>query len=79
MSELEVYSKFVSKDCFLLVLDNVIDDLKVVPTRPWGPGSSIKSATKEFVLKISEDFINEQSYGNRALLSVAPNGYWRKS
>ena len=79
LSELEIYSKFVSKDCFLLVLDTVIDDLKVDSTRPWGPGSSPKSAVKEFMLKTSEDFINEQSYENRALLSVAPYGYWRKS
>ena len=79
LSELEIYSKFVTKDCFLLVLDTVIDDLKVDSTRPWGPGSSPKSAVKEFMLKTSGDFINEQSYENRALLSVAPNGYWRKS
>ena len=79
LSELEIYSKFVSKDCFLLVLDTVIDDLKVDSTRPWGPGSSPKSAVKEFMLKTSGDFINEQSYENRALLSVAPYGYWRKS
>ena len=79
LSELEIYSKFVSKDCFLLVLDTVIDDLKFDSTRPWGPGSSPKSAVKEFMLKTSEDFINEQSYENRALLSVAPYGYWRKS
>ena len=79
LSELEIYSKFVTKDGFLLVLDTVIDDLKVDPTRPWGPGSSPKSAVKEFMLKTSGDFINEQSYENRALLSVAPNGYWRKS
>lgn len=79
LSELEIYSKFVTKDCFLLVLDTVIDDLKVDPTRPWGPGSSPKSAVKEFMLKTSGDFINEQSYENRALLSVAPYEYWRKS
>jgi cephalosporin hydroxylase len=79
LSELEIYSKFVSKDCFLIVLDTVIDDLKVDPTRPWGPGSSPKSAVKEFMLKTSGDFINEQSYENRALLSVAPNGYLRRN
>ena len=79
LSELEIYSKFVTKDCFLLVLDTVIDDLKVDPTRPWGPGSSPKSAVKEFMLKTSGDFINEQSYENRALLSVAPYGYWIKT
>ena len=37
LSELEIYSKFVTKDCFLLVLDTVIDDLNIDPDRPWGP------------------------------------------
>jgi cephalosporin hydroxylase len=78
MSELEIYSNFVSKDCFMLVLDTVIDDLNIDPDRPWSPGSSPKSAVKEFMLKNPGDFIQEQSYENRALLSVAPYGYWRK-
>jgi len=78
LSELAVYSKFVTKDCFLLVLDTVIDDLKIDSDRPWGPGSSPKSAVKEFMLKNPKQFANEQSYENRALLSVAPYGYWRK-
>jgi cephalosporin hydroxylase len=79
LSELEIYSKFVTKDCFLLVLDTVIDHLNLDPERPWGPGSSPKSAVKEFMLKNPEQFTNEQSYENRALLSVAPYGYWIKN
>jgi cephalosporin hydroxylase len=78
LSELEIYSKFVTKDCFMLVLDTVIDDLNIDPDRSWGPGSSPKSAVKEFMLKNSAEFIHEQSYEDRALLSVAPYGYWRK-
>ena len=78
LSELAVYSKFVTKDCSLLVLDTVIDDLKIDSDRPWGPGSSPKSAVKEFMLRNPKQFTNEQSYENRALLSVAPYGYWRK-
>ena len=78
LSELEIYSKFVTKDCFMLVLDTVIDDLNIDPERSWGPGSSPKSAVKEFMLKNSSEFTCEQSYEDRALLSVAPYGYWRK-
>ena len=78
LSELEIYSKFVTKDCFMLVLDTVIDDLNIDPDRSWGPGSSPKSAMKEFMLKNSAEFTHEQSYEDRALLSVAPYGYWRK-
>ena len=79
LSELEIYSKFVTKDCFLLVLDTVIDDLNIDPDRPWGPGSSPKSAVKEFMSKNPGKFTHEQSYENRALLSVAPYGYWLKN
>jgi cephalosporin hydroxylase len=78
LSELKIYSKFVTRDCFMLVLDTVIDDLNIDPDRSWGPGSSPKSAVKEFRLKNSAEFIHEQSYEDRALLSVAPYGYWRK-
>ena len=79
LSELEIYSNFVTKDCFMLVLDTVIDDLNIDPDRPWGPGSSPKSAVKEYMMKNPGDFTQEQSYENRALLSVAPHGYWRKN
>jgi cephalosporin hydroxylase len=78
LSELEIYSKFVTKDCFMLVLDTVIDDLNIDPDRSWGPGSSPKSAVKEFMIANSAEFIHERSYKDRALLSVAPYGYWRK-
>ena len=33
LSELEIYSNFVTKDCFMLVLDTVIDDLNIDPDR----------------------------------------------
>jgi cephalosporin hydroxylase len=78
LAELEIYSKFVTKDCFMLVLDTVIDDLNIDTARPWGPGQSPKSAVKDFMSRNSEKFIHEQSYEDRALLSVAPYGYWRK-
>ena len=78
LSELEIYSKFVTKDCFILDLDTVIDDLNIDPYRSWGSGSSSKSAVKEFMIANSAEFIHERSYKDRALLSVAPYGYWRK-
>ena len=78
LSELEIYLKFVTKDCFTLDLDTVIDDLNIDPYRSWSPGSSSKSAVKEFMLKNSAEFTHEQSYEDRALISVAPYGYCRK-
>ena len=79
LSELEIYSKFVTKGCFLLVLDTVIDDLNLDLERPWGPGSSPKTAVKEFMSKNPKEFTREQHYENKAVLSVAPYGYWIKN
>ena len=78
LSELGIYLKFVTKDYFMLVLDTVIEDLNIDPDRSWGPRPSSKAAVKKYMLKNSAEFIHEQSYGDRDLLSVAPYGYWRK-
>lgn len=79
LSELEIYSKFVTKDCFLVVLDTVIDELTLDKERPWGPGFSPKTAVKEFMSKNSEEFIREKSYEQKVVLSVAPHGFWIKT
>ncbi len=52
LSELEIYSKFVTRDCFLIVLDKVIDDLNLDTERPWGLGLSPKTAIKEFISNV---------------------------
>lgn len=73
LSELEIYSKFVTKDGFLLVLDTVIDDLKSDP-RPWGLGSSPESAVKKFMSKNPKEVTRKKSYAQKTVLSVAHYG-----
>jgi len=79
LTELEIYSKFVTRDCFLIVLDTVIDDLTQDTERPWGPGSSPKTAVNEFMAKNTNKFTLEKSYEQKVVLSVAPHGYWIKT
>jgi cephalosporin hydroxylase len=79
LSELEIYSKFVTKDCFLIVLDTIIEDLTLDTERPWGPGFNPKTAVKEFMSKNAEDFNREKSYEQKSVLSVAPYGFWVKT
>ena len=76
--ELEIYADLVSPGCMLLVLDTAIDDLKVDPDRPWGPGASPKTAVLEFMNSKPGAFQNLVEFENRAVLSVAPSGYWLK-
>ena len=79
LKELELYADLVSAECFLLVLDTVIDDLKVDSERPWGPGASPKSAVTEYMQKHPNQFHNAVNFEQAALLSVAPLGFWIKS
>jgi cephalosporin hydroxylase len=78
LEELKLYSDLVSSNCFLLVLDTVIDDLKADAKRNWGPGKSPKSAVIEFMSK-NDGFVNMKDLEDRANLTVAPHGYWLKS
>jgi cephalosporin hydroxylase len=77
LSELELYAPLVSLDCFLLVLDTVIEDLPLDSGRPWGPGSSPKTAVFEY-MKHHKEFSNMQDIENRIAITVAPQGYWKR-
>ena len=78
LAELNLYADIVTRDCMLLVLDTVIDDLTPDSDRPWGPGASPKSAVIEFMNSRPNDFENTLVYETRAAISVAPKGYWLK-
>jgi cephalosporin hydroxylase len=61
----------------LIVLDTIIDDLEVDPSRSWGPGASPKSAIIEF-MKSSQFNFQNIAFENKSVLSVAPYGFWLK-
>jgi len=74
LAELYGYANYVSKNSYLLVLDTVIEDLPIDKSRNWGPGNSPKSAVKEFMER-NGDFVIDTSYEQRAVFTVAPNGF----
>ena len=79
LGELESYAQLVSPNCFLLVLDTVIDDLEKDPSREWGPGANPKTATIEFMSEQQGVFLLQNQYEAKAALTVAPHGYWMRS
>jgi cephalosporin hydroxylase len=80
LEELELYSPLVSPGCYLVVFDTVVEDLPVDTSagRPWSPGNNPKTAVHEF-LKNNDSFEIDYSIQNKLLLTVAPDGFLRKT
>jgi cephalosporin hydroxylase len=79
LAEMKMYAGFVSKDSYLLVFDTVVEDLPndIYDNRSWGVGDNPKTAVFEF-LKVNNEFIVDENYDNKLLLSVAPSGFLKK-
>jgi cephalosporin hydroxylase len=76
--ELELYSTFVSKGGYLVVLDTVVEDMPedFFPDRRWGKGNNPKTAVRQF-LKTNDRFAIDKEIEDKLLITVAPNGYLR--
>ena len=76
LQELELYSPLVTKDCYLVVFDTLIDDMPddLVQNRPWGRGNNPKTAVREF-LQRRDRFVIDKEIEHKLLITVAPDGY----
>lgn len=72
LKELEIYSKFVSKDCYLIVEDTAVNGHPILPNFGDGPWEAIE----EF-LKTDKNFIIDQGK-EKFLLTWNPHGYLKK-
>jgi cephalosporin hydroxylase len=79
LKELELYSGFVSKNNYLVVFDTVVEDMPKgwFKDRPWDVGNNPKTAVHEF-LKSNENFMIDDEFDKKLLISVAPNGYLKR-
>jgi len=73
LRELELYSRMVTSECYLIVFDTCIEDLPETD-RPWGKGNNPKTALDEF-LKSNDRFVVENL--DKLMITVAPGGYLR--
>lgn len=78
LKELELYSPFVTKNSYLVVMDTIVEDLpdSISANRPWGKGNNPKTAVWEFMRKNDRFEINKEME-NKLLLTVAPDGFLR--
>jgi cephalosporin hydroxylase len=76
LQELEFYSSLVTKGCYLIVFDTVVEDMPAdfFPNRPWGPGDNPKTAVREF-LKSNSRFELDREIQDKLQITVAPDGY----
>ena len=76
LEELRLYSPFVTKDCYLVVMDTVVEDMPedYFPDRPWGKGDNPKTAVHAF-MKETDRFEIDESIHHKLLITVAPDGY----
>jgi cephalosporin hydroxylase len=79
LAEMNLYAKFVSKNSYMLIFDTVVEDLPndIYDNRPWGVGDNPKTAVFEF-LKTNNDFVIDENYDNKLLLTVAPSGFLKR-
>lgn len=76
--ELEMYSPLVTKGCYLVVFDTLLEDMPVdlQGSRPWGPGNGPKTAVHRF-LKSNDRFEIDHDIEHKLLITVAPDGWLR--
>lgn len=86
LEELENYSRYVSKNSYLVVFDttqgsfdkkNINKISKVYKYKPWGKNSNPLTAVKKF-LKTNKNFVINQEPFNKALVSNCYSGFLKK-
>lgn len=74
--ELKLYSPLVTQNCYLIVMDTIVEDMpkNYFSDRPWNKGNNPKTAVHEF-LKTCDRFVIDESIHNKLLMTVAGDGY----
>jgi cephalosporin hydroxylase len=76
LSELEIYAPLVTKGCYMVVFDTLIEDMPKgsFPDRPWDKGDNPRTAVDAFLEKTNR-FEVDTAMDAKLQISVAPGGY----
>lgn len=76
--ELTLYAPLVTRDCYLVVFDTLLEDMPadLQGNRPWGPGNGPKTAVHRF-LEGNDRFTIDHDIEHKLLITVAPDGWLR--
>lgn len=80
LAELRAYAPLTSVGSYCVVMDTVVEDMskEMFPDRPWGPGDNPKTAVWEY-LKTHPEFEIDKSIQHKLLITVAPDGYLKRT
>lgn len=80
LAELNAYAPLTSVGSYCVVFDTIVEDLpkEMFPDRPWGPGNNPKTAVWEY-LKSHPEFQIDKDIQNKLLITVAPDGYLKRT
>jgi len=76
VKELQLYSPFVSKGCYCVVFDTIIEKMEAgsFHDRPWGKGNNPQTAIEQF-LRNNRNFSIDNEIEAKLLITAAPGGY----
>jgi cephalosporin hydroxylase len=76
LRELELYAPLVTKGCYLVVCDTLIEDMPAgsFPNRPWDKGDNPRTAVDAF-LQTTNRLEADTALDAKLQISVAPGGY----
>ncbi len=79
LKELNIYSKYVSKNSYIIVQDTHIEDLpdEFWDNRPWSHGNSPKTAVFEFIEK-NANYEVDNYYEDKAMITCAKSGFLKR-
>jgi len=80
LSELNLYSPFVTVGSYIVAFDTIVEDLPqgyFSQKRPWGISNNPRTAVDEF-LTINRNFQVDEMIDSKLLISVAPRGYLKR-
>jgi cephalosporin hydroxylase len=91
LAELEAYAPLVTRGCYCVVFDSVVEDLpaELSGNRPWGPGNNPKTALREYLRLLKDegrrgadgaplDLRVDTMLENKIIVTVAPEGYLKR-
>ncbi|RNF84265.1 cephalosporin hydroxylase family protein [Montanilutibacter psychrotolerans] len=92
LAELEAYAPLVTRGCYCVVFDTVVEDLPAsqYPDRNWGPGDNPRTAVREYLRRLGDegrtaadgaalDLEVDTDLESKLLVTVAPGGYLRRA
>ena len=79
LEELRLYSGLVSKHCYMVVFDTVVEflDNDSFADRPWDIGNNPWTAVQSF-LRETQDFVVDKDMENKLQITVAPGGFLKR-